>query len=62
VCFCSVNPPVLLGMVHLGFVCSVFYSYILVLDLLTCYFAGVVRWALVARVAEYWYFGELLFF
>jgi hypothetical protein len=34
---------------------------IVVFDLLTCYFSGVVWWALVAAVAEYRYFGELFF-
>jgi hypothetical protein len=39
---------------------SVFFL-IVVFDLLTCYFSGVVWWALVAAVAEYRYFGELFF-
>jgi hypothetical protein len=40
--------------------CSAFIL-IVVFDPLTCYFSGVVWWALVAAVAEYRYFCELFF-
>jgi hypothetical protein len=55
--------PVLLdaGRVHLGYWVFSFFFLIVVFDLLTCYFSGVVWWALVAAVAEYRYFGELFF-
>ena len=39
-----------------------FFILILVLDLLTCYFPGMVWWALVAVLSEYRIFGELCFF
>jgi hypothetical protein len=37
------------------------FSYILVFYLLTCYFAGVFWWALVAAVTENGFIGELFF-
>jgi hypothetical protein len=54
--------PVLLGSgtLHLGF-CMFAFSYILVFYLLTCYFAGVFWWALVAAVTENGFIGELFF-
>jgi hypothetical protein len=43
------------------FACSLFSYYSVFFNLLTCYFAGVVWWALVAAVTENRFIGELFF-